>query len=235
MPLQQQQQQQQQQQPSPVHNEPPKPKRKIDPSQMPNPATILSGPQVSQVEKYVTKPEPLPSAEPLPMQGGFGFFGLGEQQQQQQQSQQQQPHSQENDSLPLPPPVNKPNVQVVDNGNCNPKFMRLSMYSWPQSRDMLGTVNLPLGAVITPLADVDQSNPDECVYLVDSAENGGGGAPVRCKRCGAYISPLAKFDATGRTYKCAICDAENDGKKKCTSYTACPPIHRMFITYIYIF
>lgn len=169
---------------------------------MPNPATILSGPQVSKVERYVTKPEPLPVAEPL-IQPGFGLYGApmpaaGAQEEQ------------GSDSLAVPPPVNKPNVQVVDSGNCNPKFMRMSMYSWPQSKDMLGDVGLPLGTIISPLADVDQSNADECVYLVSNEENGG--APIRCKRCGAYISPMVKFDSTGRNYKCVICDADNESK-----------------------
>lgn len=181
--------------------EPPKPKRKIDPSQMPNPATILSGRQVSKPEEYATKADPLPPAEPL-MQPGFGLYGAPAAAAAQEE--------QVSDTLTPPPPANKPNVQVVDRGNCNPKFMRMSMYSWPQTKDMLGSVGLPLGAVITPLADVDQSNVDECVYLVSNEENGG--APLRCKRCGAYISSMVKFDSTGRNYRCVICDADNEGK-----------------------
>lgn len=137
------------------------------------------------------------------MQPAFGLYGAPAPAPQEEQA---------SDTLPPPPPANKPNVQVVDRGNCNPKFMRMSMYSWPQTKDMLGAVGLPLGAVITPLADVDQSNADECVYLVSNEENGG--APLRCKRCGAYISPMVKFDATGRNYKCVICDAENEGKNE---------------------
>jgi hypothetical protein len=56
-------------------------------------------------------------------------------------------------SMATPPPATSQYV-VVDDGNCSPRFMRMTLYNIPQTADLLKSSALPLAAVIRPLAEV---------------------------------------------------------------------------------
>ncbi|KAJ1555885.1 COPII coat Sec23p-Sfb3p heterodimer component [Cladochytrium tenue] len=56
------------------------------------------------------------------------------------------------------PPLASSRFCGVDEGNCNPRFMRLTTYHIPCTEELLTTSNLPMGAVIQPMADLA---PDE--------------------------------------------------------------------------
>lgn len=103
----------------------------------------------------------------------------------------------------IPPPANY-NVLSMDEGNCNPKFIRPTISIAPQSKDMLNESALYFGAVLQPLAELD---PEEGpIPVVNFGEIG----PIRCKRCRAYINPFVTFTSNGTKYTCNICEMSND-------------------------
>merc|ERR1719154_615921 len=82
----------------------------------------------------------------------------------------------------VPPLVTTP-FTTVDQGNSGPGLMRATMYSVPDSPDMKKQTSVPLGLVMSPLAE-----PKPGEYPVPVVNLGDMG-PVRCLRCKAYISP----------------------------------------------
>eukprot|EP01114_Cavostelium_apophysatum_P006837 TRINITY_DN1833_c0_g1_i1.p1 TRINITY_DN1833_c0_g1~~TRINITY_DN1833_c0_g1_i1.p1 ORF type:complete len:964 (-),score=245.41 TRINITY_DN1833_c0_g1_i1:62-2953(-) len=102
------------------------------------------------------------------------------------------------------PPSVLSNYVAIDEGNCSPRFIRMSLYNIPTTKDLLNQSHLPLAAIVQPLADVI---PGElAIPIVDFGPSG----PIRCHRCRAYINPLAKFVNGGRQYVCRFCDYVND-------------------------
>ena len=102
------------------------------------------------------------------------------------------------------PPSCTSRVIAYDEGNCNPKFMRSSMYNLPCSSDLLRQSAVPFAAILKPLACLDTS--EEAVPLVDMGSDG----PIRCSRCGAYINGFMTFVNGGRQFCCNICGHTND-------------------------
>ncbi|OMH83270.1 Protein transport protein Sec24C [Zancudomyces culisetae] len=101
-------------------------------------------------------------------------------------------------------PMVNTDVACIDEGNANPKFMRMTMYTLPNTDDLLKGCQLPLGAIVQPLADVtDRETP---VQVIDFGEEG----PVRCLRCKAYINGYMKFIDGGKKFICNLCKHEND-------------------------
>ncbi|XP_068161056.1 protein transport protein Sec24C isoform X2 [Antennarius striatus] len=97
------------------------------------------------------------------------------------------------------PPLVTTNFQVKDQGNASPRFMRCTAYNMPCTADMAKQSQVPLAAVIKPLATLppDESPP----YLVDHGERG----PIRCNRCKAYMCPYMQFIEGGRRFQCGFC------------------------------
>ncbi|KAI7875629.1 hypothetical protein K492DRAFT_210828 [Lichtheimia hyalospora FSU 10163] len=92
----------------------------------------------------------------------------------------------------------------LDQGNCNPRYMRSTMDKIPFSKDLLDTSKLPLGLVVQPLA---KPKKDEVpIQVVDLGEEG----PIRCNRCRAYISPWCAFTHGGSRFECSICSHSNE-------------------------
>lgn len=103
----------------------------------------------------------------------------------------------------MPPPASSDFV-CVDEGCCNPRFIRPTLNHVPTSKDVLKQCGLPLAAVICPLADL---NEDELpIPLVDFGPNG----PLRCTRCRAYVNSFTKFVQGGRKFVCNICTLHNE-------------------------
>ncbi|XP_061087636.1 protein transport protein Sec24C isoform X2 [Conger conger] len=97
------------------------------------------------------------------------------------------------------PPLVTTTCQVRDQGNTSPRFIRCTAYNMPCTSDMAKQSQVPLAAVIKPLATLP---PDE--GLPDPVEHGEGG-PVRCNRCKAYMCPYMQFIEGGRRFQCGFC------------------------------
>ncbi|XP_059388651.1 protein transport protein Sec24C-like isoform X2 [Carassius carassius] len=97
------------------------------------------------------------------------------------------------------PPLVTTKFQVKDQGNASPRYIRCTAYNMPCNSDMAKQSQVPLAAVIKPLAHLP---PDETPpYLVDHGESG----PIRCNRCKAYMCPYMQFIEGGRRFQCGFC------------------------------
>ncbi|PKK64784.1 hypothetical protein RhiirC2_665880 [Rhizophagus irregularis] len=101
-------------------------------------------------------------------------------------------------------PLASTDFKAIDEGNSNPRFMRLTLYSIPNTEDLLQTSHLPLGVILQPMAKL--RNDEAPIELVDFQENG----PVRCRRCKAYINPFAIFVEGGQKFICNMCLFSNE-------------------------
>ncbi|KAJ2345920.1 COPII coat Sec23p-Sfb3p heterodimer component [Coemansia sp. RSA 2618] len=101
-------------------------------------------------------------------------------------------------------PMASTNFTAVDDGNSNPRFVRLTMYSIPHTEELLKASHMPLGMIVQPLADLAPT--EEPVKLIDFGEEG----PIRCSRCKTYINPHMVFINGGKHFVCNICRHEND-------------------------
>ncbi|NWV49376.1 SC24C protein, partial [Daphoenositta chrysoptera] len=98
------------------------------------------------------------------------------------------------------PPLVTTNFLVKDQGNASPRYIRCTSYNIPCTSDMAKQSQVPLAAVIKPLAILP---PEETLpYLVDHGESG----PVRCNRCKAYMCPFMQFIEGGRRFQCCFCN-----------------------------
>ncbi|XP_014495797.1 protein transport protein Sec24-like At3g07100 isoform X2 [Vigna radiata var. radiata] len=87
--------------------------------------------------------------------------------------------------------------------NCNPRFLRLTTSAVPSSQSLASRWHLPLGAVVSPLAEP----PDgEEVPIVNFAP----ASVVRCRRCRTYVNPYMTFTEAGRKFRCNVCTLLND-------------------------
>ncbi|XP_053306347.1 protein transport protein Sec24C isoform X2 [Spea bombifrons] len=97
------------------------------------------------------------------------------------------------------PPLVTTNFIVKDQGNASPRYIRCTSYNFPASSDMAKQSQVPLAAVIKPLATLPPEEAPPCV--VDHGESG----PVRCNRCKAYMCPYMQFIEGGRRFQCCFC------------------------------
>jgi len=101
-----------------------------------------------------------------------------------------------------PPPSTSAYV-VDDDGNCSPRFMRLTLNQVINTGELLASSGLPFAIVAQPLAEIPSC--DGPVPVVDFGDLG----PVRCERCRAYVNPFFSFSEAGRTYTCNLCTQVN--------------------------
>jgi len=108
-----------------------------------------------------------------------------------------------NEKGKVPPLVTTPFL-TIDQGNSGPRLMRSTMYSVPDSPDMKKQTGVPLGLVMTPLADPAPGEyPPPVVNLGDLG-------PPRCIRCKAYMSPFMTFTDGGKRFQCVFCKATTE-------------------------
>ncbi|XP_004701230.1 protein transport protein Sec24C isoform X2 [Echinops telfairi] len=102
------------------------------------------------------------------------------------------------------PPLVTTNFQVKDQGNASPRYIRCTSYNIPCTSDMAKQAQVPLAAIIKPLARLppEEASP----YVVDHGESG----PLRCNRCKAYMCPFMQFIEGGRRFQCCFCSCIND-------------------------
>ncbi|KAI8368227.1 Sec23/Sec24 trunk domain-containing protein [Radiomyces spectabilis] len=104
------------------------------------------------------------------------------------------------DSLPLP----TTDFRAIDQGNCNPRFMRATISAIPRLEKLLEDTSLPFGVVVNPLAALHVD--DQKVSVAEAGSEG----PPRCRRCRGYVNPWCTFTDSGRKYKCNLCDFVNE-------------------------
>ncbi|XP_069599852.1 protein transport protein Sec24D isoform X1 [Ranitomeya imitator] len=102
------------------------------------------------------------------------------------------------------PPLVTTDCAVQDQGNASPRYIRCTTYCFPTSSDMAKQSQIPLAAVIKPLAVVPSNETP--LYLVNHGEAG----PIRCNRCKAYMCPFMLFIDGGRRFQCGFCNCVNE-------------------------
>lgn len=102
------------------------------------------------------------------------------------------------------PPLVTTNFLVKDQGNASPRYIRCTSYNIPCTSDMAKQAQVPLAAVIKPLARLppEEASP----YIVDHGDSG----PLRCNRCKAYMCPFMQFIEGGKRFQCCFCSCVND-------------------------
>ncbi|GAA5993798.1 hypothetical protein JCM5350_007675 [Sporobolomyces pararoseus] len=101
-------------------------------------------------------------------------------------------------------PLSNTEFVAIDQGNCNPRFLRMSTYNLPLSDDLAVASQLPLGLVVQPFA---QLRPEEgTIPVVDFGETG----PPRCERCRGYVNPWCVFVEGGQKFLCNLCGAATE-------------------------
>merc|ERR1712168_28203 len=108
-----------------------------------------------------------------------------------------------NEKGKIPPLVTTPFL-TRDQGNSGPRMMRSTMYSVPDNPDMKKQTGVPLGLVMSPLAEVAEG--EYPIPVVDLGQTG----PVRCLRCKAYMSPFMTFTDGGKRFQCSFCKATTE-------------------------
>ena len=106
-----------------------------------------------------------------------------------------------------PLPLSTTNFKTIDQGNCNPRFMRCTLKGVPKTCDLVKDSRLPFGLAVQPLADLHPE--DEKTHLATTTNPDG---PVRCNRCKGYINPACRFVDGGRKFICNLCGFSNTGK-----------------------
>lgn len=101
-----------------------------------------------------------------------------------------------------PPPATSAYI-VDDDGNCSPRYMRLTLNQVINTGELLTSSGMPFAVVAQPLAEVPPC--DGPVPVVDFGDLG----PVRCERCRAYVNPFFAFNDGGRSYTCNLCGHVN--------------------------
>jgi len=104
-------------------------------------------------------------------------------------------------SSPVPPASSA--YRVVDDGNCSPRFMRLTINQFPGTKELANKIAIPLAVVLQPLAHLPPS--EQTVPLISDLPEG----PIRCKRCRAYINCHVTFLDGGRHWTCNLCGMMN--------------------------
>ena len=104
------------------------------------------------------------------------------------------------------PPTSTSRFVTNDQGNCGPKFIRPTITSLPSTQRLLTDSGIVMGAIIQPLAELDEYDQPNAVPAVDFGEND----VIRCSRCRAYINPFAKFIDNGKNFICNFCGCSNE-------------------------
>ena len=90
-----------------------------------------------------------------------------------------------------------------DLGSANPRYLRSTMSSVPNSGDLLSTSGMPLSIMTRPLA---LPHPEEApIPVIDNGKTG----PIRCGRCKAYMNPYMRFVDHLR-FECNFCYFVNE-------------------------
>jgi len=95
------------------------------------------------------------------------------------------------------------NYVAVDDGNANPRYMRMTLNQYPASPSLLKTSEIPLACIVHPFARLQEGEEEPPV--VDLGDNG----PTRCSRCRGYINLFCVFNHSSVFWKCNLCQFDN--------------------------
>ncbi|KAK0546729.1 COPII coat Sec23p-Sfb3p heterodimer component [Tilletia horrida] len=93
---------------------------------------------------------------------------------------------------------------AVDQGNCSPKYMRVTTYSMPASEEIASASQIPIALILQPFAQLRHDEQE--VPIVDY----GGQGPPRCKKCRAYVNPWCIFIEQGQKWMCNLCGSPTE-------------------------
>lgn len=103
----------------------------------------------------------------------------------------------------MSPPAAYSDFVVIDEGNCSPRFIRMTTNSIGINAEIVESTKLSIGAVLQPLAPLA---PGESPIPIIDYPSG----PVRCNRCMAYVNAGFQFIDGGSRFVCNICSTKND-------------------------
>jgi len=93
---------------------------------------------------------------------------------------------------------------AVDQGNCSPKYMRVTTYSMPASDEVASASQIPIAVIVQPFAQL--RHDEQGIHVVDCGDQG----PPRCKKCRAYINPWCIFIEQGQKWTCNLCGSPTE-------------------------
>ncbi|CAL2039938.1 unnamed protein product [Caenorhabditis brenneri] len=99
------------------------------------------------------------------------------------------------------PPLVSTFTFAQDNGNCNHRFMRSTLYTVPKTGAIMKETQLPFAVVITPFAPLNEYEKEPPIVDIRPQE------PIRCRRCRAYLCPF--MDIGERSFRCGFCQTFN--------------------------
>jgi len=108
------------------------------------------------------------------------------------------------DPIGLEPMAEKFPLQS-EQGQCHPRFMRLTVNAFPNSQALAQRFNLPFGIAIQPMHLYPGQTQDDVPVV-----NFGASGVMRCRRCRTYINPFVSFLDAGRRWRCNVCGLVND-------------------------
>ncbi|SJK86191.1 protein transport protein SEC24 [Babesia microti strain RI] len=85
--------------------------------------------------------------------------------------------------------------------NANKAFIRTTCGLFPSSTNLIQKANIPVGAVITPMAPIETNVP---------VVSHGNSLVIRCKLCRTYINPFIKVKGNGSWWLCNMCGVSNE-------------------------
>lgn len=172
----------------------------------PNPGTAAAAPPPpsfgyqQQQQEPSTDPKPKPKIDPNQIPSPVEI------QLQDEQMYQHEPYGTCSQS---PLPLSTTPFHTIDQGNCNPRFLRTTLREFPYTPELDRDTHLPFGLVVQPLAALHPN--DEPVPLAGVTNEDG---PIRCNRCKAYINPGCQFIDGGRKFICNLCGFTNGGTNR---------------------
>ncbi|KAF0980327.1 hypothetical protein FDP41_013541 [Naegleria fowleri] len=105
----------------------------------------------------------------------------------------------------VPPPPADRRTRIICKGACSPNRIRPTLYCIPNTKKLLDSSQLMMGAMVQPMASFDVHDQPNFTPCVDFSNF----EILRCSRCRVYINPFVKFIENGKKYQCNFCGFTN--------------------------